>query len=71
VADSESASSATPQEDEAVVDEVAFRFPAEVKVVVAVDEAAFESSPVGTGEPLAQGWVFEVLTEPPDPLPVE
>jgi len=71
VADSASASSATPHEDEAVVDEVAFRFPTEVNVVVAVDEAVFESSPVGTGDPLAHCWVFEEVTEPPEPVPVE
>ena len=68
---SASASSATPHEDEAVVDEVAFRFPTEVNVVVALDKAPFESSPVGTGEPLVQSWMFEELTEPPEPVPVE
>jgi hypothetical protein len=53
------------------VDSVAFRFPAELKVVVAVDEAVLDSSPVGIGDPLAQGCTFDAVTEPPDPVPVE
>jgi hypothetical protein len=40
-------------------------------VVVADDEAVLESSPVGIGDPLVQGCVFDTVTEPPEPLPVE
>jgi hypothetical protein len=71
VADSESASSATPQDEEATVEEVAFRFPIDVRVVVALDEAVLESWPVGIGDPVVQGWVFDAVTAPPAPVPVE
>lgn len=71
VADSESASWATPHTEEAVVEEVAFTLPAEVNVVVADDEAVLDSSPVGIGDPLVQGWELDAVTEPPEPLPVE
>jgi hypothetical protein len=71
VADSESASSATPHETEETVEEVAFALPTDVSVVVALAEAVLESCPVGIGDPLAQGWVFDAVTEPPAPLPVE
>jgi len=53
------------------VEAVAFRFPAEVKVVVAVDEAVLDSSPVGIGDPLVQDCTLDAVTEPPDPVPVE
>jgi hypothetical protein len=50
---------------------VAFTLPAEVNVVVADDEAVLDSSPVGIGDPLVQGWELDAVTEPPEPLPVE
>jgi hypothetical protein len=53
------------------VEAVAFRFPIEVNVVVAVDEAVLESSPVGIGDRLVQGCTLEAVTEPPEPVPVE
>jgi len=71
VADAESASSATPQEEEATVAEVAFTDPTELSVVVAVEVAALESSPAGIGDPLEHDCVFDAVTEPPAPLPVE
>jgi hypothetical protein len=71
VADCESASSATPQVEEADVEEVAFTCPIEVNVVVADDEAVLESWPVGIGDPLVQDCPFEAVTEPPAPVPVE
>ena len=71
MADSESASSATPHEPEATVEEVAFALPTDVSVVVALEEAVFESCPAGIGDPLAQGWLFDAVTAPPVPLPVE
>jgi len=43
VADAESASSATPQEEEATVAEVAFTDPTELSVVVAVEETPLVS----------------------------
>ena len=55
VADSESASSATPHEEELTVEEVAFSLPTDVKVVVALDEAVLESWPVGIGDPGVHG----------------
>ena len=71
VAEAESASWATPQEAEATADEVAFTVPTEVKVLFAADEDGLESSPVGSGDPFGQGCVFEAVTEPPEPVPVE
>ena len=71
VADAESASSATPQEEEATVAEVAFTDPTELSVVVAVEETPLVSWPVGIGDPLEQGCVFDAVHEPPAPLPVE
>jgi hypothetical protein len=53
------------------VEEVALRFPIEARVVVALDEAVLESWPVGIGDPVVQGWVFDAVTAPPAPVPVE
>ena len=68
---SESASSATPQDEDDTVVEEALTLPTELKVVVAVEEAVLESCPVGIGDPLTQDWALEAVTEPPEPLPVE
>jgi hypothetical protein len=70
VTEAESASWATPHDEEAVVEEVAFTVPTEVNVVFAADEVVL-SSPVCIGDPLVQGCTFEAVTEPPEPVPVE
>jgi hypothetical protein len=54
VADTASASWATPHEPEAIVAEVALTVPTELNDVVAVAVALEESSPPGSGEPLPQ-----------------
>jgi hypothetical protein len=71
VAEAESASSLTPHEALAIIEELAFTVPTDVRVVVAADEAVLESSPVEMGEPIAHGCMFEAVTEPPEPDPVE